>query len=53
MTFEIQELIYTMVNQNQIIMLQWIPSHKNIKGNEIVDQAAKKSTQNKISHNHT
>jgi ribonuclease HI len=43
MTFEIQELIYTMVNQNQIIMLQWIPSHKNIKGNEIVDQAAKKA----------
>jgi len=24
-------------------MLQWIPSHKNIKGNEIVDQAAKKA----------
>jgi len=24
-------------------MVQWIPSHKNIKGNEIADLAAKKA----------
>ncbi|XP_047491583.1 uncharacterized protein LOC125040863 [Penaeus chinensis] len=41
--FEIQAMIYSLTNQKQTITIQWIPSHKNIRGNEIADQAAKKA----------
>lgn len=34
--------MHTIEIKKQTIKIQWIPSHKNIKGNEIADLAAKK-----------
>ncbi|XP_042888110.1 uncharacterized protein LOC122263640 [Penaeus japonicus] len=42
-TFDIQNLILTLTKHKSIIKIQHIPAHKNIKGNEIVDLAAKKA----------
>ncbi|XP_037774597.1 uncharacterized protein LOC119571289 [Penaeus monodon] len=42
-TYEIQKQIHFRTTRKQEIKIQWIPSHKNIKGNEIVDLAAKKA----------
>nr|XP_027231810.1 uncharacterized protein LOC113823381 [Penaeus vannamei] len=43
MTYEIQSLLLLLNTQKKQIKIQWIPSHKNIKGNEIADKAAKKA----------
>ena len=37
----ILQQIYSFLTQNVKIVLQWIPSHKGIVGNNIVDQVAK------------
>ncbi|XP_063601635.1 uncharacterized protein LOC134777703 [Penaeus indicus] len=39
--FEIHSIILSLMENKHKIMIQWIPAHKNIKGNEIADLAAK------------
>ena len=39
--FNILKLIHRYDQQNKLIVLQWIPSHVNISGNEIADALAK------------
>ena len=41
MVFKTQELIALIVNKSLKLVIQWIPSHCKITGNEIADQAAK------------
>ena len=41
----IQSCIYNIQKMNKTIVLQWIPSHCDILGNEMADQLAKKGTQ--------
>lgn len=42
---EIQNILDSLTNNILKRIQQWIPSHRNIKGNEMPDLAAKKNTQ--------
>ena len=49
---DILELYNSLINkQNKKIVLAWIPSHVGIKGNEVVDMAAKKALKLPVSKN--
>ena len=42
--FEIKFLIHTLIERGLHIVFTWVPSHVNIRGNEVADKSAKQGT---------